>query len=96
MREALAKMVASTEAHGGDSTEKHLNPAYHWHDLANDAVGCDYGFANSAMYALCKMELEVDADCNLDDKHEHERGGEGGVDVMRKLTTAMHMSEKVA
>lgn len=96
MGEALAEMVAAAETHGCYSAKEHLYPAHNWHDLADDTVSCDDGFADSAVYALCEVKLEVDADGDLSEEHEHEGGGEGGVDVVGELAATVHVSEEVA
>ena len=48
------------------------------------------------MYPFLQMQLQVDAEYDLDDEHEHQEGCERSVDVMGELATTVGMAKKVA
>lgn len=89
-------MIVATEAESGDATEEHLHPAGDGHDLADHTVACDHMATYAGMYAFCEVQFEVDAQYDLEDEHEHERGSEGSMDVGCELPAAVSMAEEVA
>jgi hypothetical protein len=48
-----------------------------------------------AMEAFFEMELEVDAENDLYDEHEHQAIGEGGVDILCEGSAFVQMSQEV-
>lgn len=52
--------------------------------------------SNACVYAFLKMQFQVDAKYDLQDEHNHQGGGECRMDVGRKLTPAVSVTEEVA
>lgn len=52
--------------------------------------------SNANVDSFFEVKFEIYANDNLQGKHDRERGGEGGVDVMLKLSAFMSMTQKVA
>lgn len=65
-------MVCAAEAQGRDAAEEHLDPGNDGHDLPEGAVGIDKVFADFALDAFFKVQAEIDAEPDLDDKEEVE------------------------
>lgn len=93
--QALAEMVLPTETQGRNAAEEHLRPAHDGHRLAEYAVGDDEDPANAAMDSLCEMQLQVQAEHDLDHHHEHQDVCERRVDVLGESPALMGVAEEV-
>lgn len=96
MGEALTEVVTAAEPLSNNAAKEHLDPADNGHDLADDAMCSHDVSADAAVDALGEMKFEVDANDGLDEKHEHERGCERGVNVMCKLAAAVHVPKEIS
>ena len=52
--------------------------------------------AYPSMYTFLQMQLQVDAEYDLHDEHEHQEWCEGSVYIMGELATTMAVSKEVA
>jgi hypothetical protein len=89
MGEALSKVVFSAVTQSSNSSKEHLYPSHYGHSLPNDSVAMDCNLSNLSVESLCDVELQVDAEGDLYDEHDHEDVGEGGVDVLRECPSLM-------
>lgn len=56
----------------------------------------DHMPAYPALYALLKMQPQIDSQHNLSNEHEHKPASERCVDIGRELATAVCVAEKVS
>ena len=96
MGQTLPQMVLPTESQCCDPSEKHLHPAHYRHGFPNHTVRDDHIPPYARMDAPLKVEPKIDAEDNLRYQHEHEGGGEGGVDVGCELAPTMRMTKEVS
>lgn len=96
MCQALAGVVGSTESKRSDASKDELHPCGNWHSLANETMGFDHDLPHLPMYALLKVEFQVDAHSDLRDQHQHDVGNELGVDVLGELPALMLVTKEVS
>jgi hypothetical protein len=95
VRKTLTHVIGLAEAHHGNTTEEHLRPANNRHELSENTVRKHKDPPDTALAALLKMQLQVESQSNLRDKHEHQPVCEGVVDVRRELTTLVRVAEEI-
>jgi hypothetical protein len=89
-------MVGSAEAKSCDTSENELHPSDYWHSLANEAMSLDHNLPYLAMYALFKVEFQVDTHSDLSNEHEHNVGHKLGVDVLGELPAFVLVAEEIS
>lgn len=96
MCQALSGMIGSAEAQRSDASKDELHPCGDRHSLANEAMCFDHHFAHLPMYALFKVEFQIDSHGDLGDQHEHDVRNELGVNVLGKLSSLVLVAEEVS
>jgi hypothetical protein len=95
MSKALSQVIASTVSQSRDASKKHLYPCHGWHRLSNNSVTVDSNLSDLAMESLCNVELEVDSEHNLYNKHKHQDIRKGSMDAMGKDAPLVKMSQEI-
>lgn len=95
--QALAEVVTLAETESGDAAEEHLHPGGDGESLAVDAVQNAEEGPDATLEALLEVELEIDAESNLDDHHKEENVGEASVHVVGdELSALVQVTECVS
>ena len=88
-------MVVPAESQGRDATEEHLHPSHSWHKLSHDSVSNHSYLSNLTMEAFRNVELQVDAEDDLNNQHQHQPIREASMGILRECSPLMQMSEEV-
>ena len=96
MCQTLTKVILMAVAQRSDPTKEHLYPSYHRHGLSDDAVSVDRHPPDLPMEPLFEMEFEVYAEDDLHDQHNHQDVRKRSVDILRKCSSLVHVSQKVS
>jgi hypothetical protein len=76
MSQTLTEMITPTEAQRGNTTKEHLRPADNRHDLANNTMCQHEDPPNPTLSRFLKVQLQISAQNDLHDQHEHQPIGE--------------------
>lgn len=95
MRQALSQMVLTAESQGRDATEQHLHPTDNRHHLPHHSVSDNNIPTDPSMDSLGEMQLEIYAQHDLENEHQHQRVGKRGVDVLGETSALMGVAHKV-
>lgn len=96
MRQTLTCVISPAESKGGDSAKEELYPGHNRECLAQYTMPYQDHLSYLAVYALFKVELQVDAHDDLGDQNEHNDRDKFGVNVvLGELAALMSMTQEV-
>jgi hypothetical protein len=88
-------MIIPAVSQSCDATKKHLHPGHNWHKLSYNSVPNHGHVPNLPMEPLRDVELEVDAEDDLDAQHQHQPIREPGMDILRECLPLMQVTQKI-
>ena len=94
--QTLSHVISLAEAQGCNTTKEHLRPTDQRHNLAQDAMGQHEDPPDPGLSGLDQVQLQVEAQGNLDDQKQHQPVCEGVVNIRSELAALVGVAEEVA